>query len=154
MKETRAYTVEELLPHSGPMLLIDELVDWGEDFVEVLVTHQHPNIFSDAQGRVPGWVGIEYMAQAIGIFAGLKSKAKGESIKVGFLLGTRKYLSHLDCFAAQQAVSIRAQVLMYDEHDLAVFDCSIISEHTVLASAQIKAIQPKDSEAVIELLSS
>ena len=37
------------------------------------------------------WVGLEYMAQAIGAYAGYTARLRGEPVRIGYLLGTRRY---------------------------------------------------------------
>jgi predicted hotdog family 3-hydroxylacyl-ACP dehydratase len=140
--------VAELLPHADPMILIDKVVSYGDGFLEALVEHEKPSLFADSQGNIPVWVGIEYMAQAIGAYAGIQSLQDNRPIRLGFLLGTRKYKAYTQQFNKNCPVNIRIDEIYRDESNLALFDCTIKAEK-VLATAQIKAIQPDNLEEIL-----
>jgi predicted hotdog family 3-hydroxylacyl-ACP dehydratase len=142
-------TVADLLPHRPPMLLIDKVLAWDDSYLEAIVEHTSPNIFTDANGNVPAWVGIEYMAQAVGAWVGIQSLEKGGSVRIGFLLGTHKYLSFCDHFSEAETLLVRVDKLMLDQDNLGLFDCSISSDK-VLAKAQIKAIQPPNVDNLLK----
>ena len=80
------YRVADLVPHSGRMSLLTSITDHDEDSLSAQVVITQDSMFADSQG-VPSWVGLEYMAQAIGAFAGLQERLKGESPKLGFFIG-------------------------------------------------------------------
>lgn len=142
----------DLLPHRGPMLLLDTVADWGESFLEAVVEHRAPNIFADKNGHIPTWVGIEYMAQAIAAWVGIQSRLRGEEIRLGFLLGTRQYVTNREYFEVGEKLHVRVEKLLLDENNLALFDCRIHAHNNnnnLLASAQIKAIQPDNVEEML-----
>ncbi len=141
--------VAELLPHTGEMILIDEVLDWGDDFLEARVQQDRPHWYNDAAGNTPAWVGLEYMAQTIGALAGIKSLLEKKPVRIGFLLGTRKYQAHVPYFKKNTPITIRVEHLYLGENNLALFDCTIRDENETLAHAQIKAIQPDKIEDVI-----
>ncbi len=144
-------SVSELLPHRGDMILLDHITSWGEDYVEATVLHRGNHLFTDPDGNVPAWVGIEYMAQAIAALAGIRALREGRPIRIGFLLGTRKYESHIPYFKRGIPVTIRAERVLGGESDLVVFDCNIQSDK-ILAEAQIKAMQPDNLEGILKNL--
>lgn len=142
-------TVSDLLPHRGEMVLLDRIESWGEDYLEATVLHHNASLFSDSNGNVPAWVGIEYMAQAIGALAGIHALQNGEPVRIGLLLGTRKYEARTPCFYHNIKITIKAKQIFMDKNNLAAFDCTIHSD-TLLAEAQIKAIQPNNIEDIIK----
>src|SRR6185295_8464773 len=101
------YRVEELVPHRGPMSLLDVIEDYGPDWLRAAVTPRPGARFATASG-VPGWVGIEYMAQAASAFAGIEQVQRGESPTIGLLIGARYYRCMLDCFAFGQGLTVTA----------------------------------------------
>ncbi len=136
-------TPETLLPHDHPMILIDEVIEYGDDYLVARVEPDLGKPFANDQGNVPAWVGVEYMAQAIGAFAGVQSKLAGEPVKVGFLLGTRAYNTEVDWFQRNEIYSIRVQQL-YQDNGLSAFECSIYQPGgNVLATATINTYQPE-----------
>src|SRR3990167_7880679 len=82
--------ISELVPHRGPMLLVDTLLEDDAEWVRVEAIVKPDALFLTEQG-MPAWVGVELMAQTVASFAGLKSLAAKEPVKLGFLLGTRRY---------------------------------------------------------------
>ena len=49
------------------------------------------SMFFEPPHGVPGYVGLEYIAQTIAAHGGLRARAVGEPVRIGFLLGTRRY---------------------------------------------------------------
>jgi predicted hotdog family 3-hydroxylacyl-ACP dehydratase len=82
------YQVAEVVPHSGGMILIDEIIDYNDNSLLASVTITDSSLFVDGTNGVPGWVGMEYMSQAVAAWAGTQAKIHNEPIKMGFLLGT------------------------------------------------------------------
>ena len=143
-------SVTELLSHTGEMVLLDTIEDWGEDYLVSRVDLTQDHWFVDNDGNTPSWVGLEYMAQSIGALAGIKSLMDKEPVRIGLLLGTRKFIAHEPYFPKQSPVTIRVDQIFLGEDHLAMFDCKIYSaENKVLAEAQVKAIQPKNIEDII-----
>ncbi|MFL0809881.1 MAG: hypothetical protein K6L76_05650 [Agarilytica sp.] len=144
--------VRDLVSHRPPMLLIDGLLDYGDDYAKTFINHYTPSIFANSNGDVPNWVGIEYMAQAIAVFAGLEHKKLGLDPKIGFLMGTRKYTPFVDVFKKGQYIEITAtRQYLSDEDRIALFQCTISAAGQHLAEADIKAIQPDDPKTLFQL---
>ncbi|WP_263079564.1 hypothetical protein [Endozoicomonas sp. Mp262] len=141
---------EALLPHEHPMILIDSVIDCGSDYLIAEVRPAVGKPFANDNGCVPSWVGMEYMAQAIGAFAGVQAQRAGEPISVGFLLGTRAYTIGIDQFETGHIYRIRVQQL-YQDNGLSAFECSISLEGGVsLATATINTYQPEHLEDFME----
>jgi predicted hotdog family 3-hydroxylacyl-ACP dehydratase len=73
---------------------------------------------------VPAWVGIEYMAQAIAAYAGVMSKRAGDPVKLGFLLGTKRYNSNVAEFRAGSTLTVHVEKTIQDDN-LGAFECNI-----------------------------
>ena len=142
-------SVQDLLLHRPPMLLLKSVVRWDERELEALVDPRDSQLFMDADGRIPAWVGIEYMAQAVGALAGIESLRNGQPVRLGFLLGTRRYHAELSHFDPAQELRVTVRELLRDETNLVLFNCEIQGGGQLLAHAEIKAIQPKDVAAVM-----
>ena len=142
MKST--YQIKDLVPHSGEMSLLSRVVDHGDEWLMAEIEISQESLFSDANG-VPTWIGLEYMAQTIAAYAGLRERLAGKSPKIGFLLGTRKYSVNTDYFLPGDTLSIRAELEMIAENGLNVFNCEIQGKN-VLATAIVNVFQPDDAE--------
>lgn len=143
--------LEILLPHRPPMILLDEVVDYGDDFAIGRVTIRPTSRFFDPRlCAVPAWVGIEYMAQTIGIWAGAQQLRAGRPVQVAFLLGTRSYRSNMHAFAPDTVLTVRMDVLYSERNSLGSFGCRIDGVGAVGASvevtARINAFSPENPE--------
>ena len=56
------WSVEELLPHSGLMMLLDDAIAAGEGWVEAGVRIGEDSLLYESGLGVPAWAGIEFMA--------------------------------------------------------------------------------------------
>ena len=134
--------VRELLPHEPPMVLLDRAVAYGESSLTAEVDIRPDSVLCAADG-VPGWVGIEYMAQAVAAHAGFKARLVGELPAVGYLLGTRSYKCSVSSFPIGTTLSVQIESL-FAEMGLGAFACTIDMNGEV-AAATINVYQPPDS---------
>ena len=86
------YSIEAVLPHQAPMILIDSLNSYHADgcVCDVTITEQSP-FYDEVKKGVATYIGSEYMAQAIAAYAGTLALDDNNKVKIGFLLGSRKY---------------------------------------------------------------
>lgn len=135
--------IAQLVPHDGPMVLLDRVLAGGEDTLCAEVAIGPDTVFCDGAG-VGSWVGIEYMAQAIAAYNGYKGYLRGELPKVGFLLGARRYHASVPLFALGSVLHVRVQHAMQGENGLAAFECRIddAADGAVLAHATITVFEP------------
>ncbi|MBB6093397.1 putative hotdog family 3-hydroxylacyl-ACP dehydratase [Povalibacter uvarum] len=146
---TPQFRIEDVLPHEGRMLLLDELVEYGPDHVICALTVDADTQFCEVGRGVPAWVGLEYMAQTMCAYSGIDEARAGQKPSIGLLLGSRRYVAEVEWFPPGTRLSIRADLLLRDESDLVAFACTIHDGARVLARGDVKAIRPKDVLAVI-----
>jgi predicted hotdog family 3-hydroxylacyl-ACP dehydratase len=141
--------IERLMPHRGEMRWLHRLIACDEQSVQVeaMVREDHP--LADADG-VPAWAGIEYMAQAIAVWAGTRALARGEAIKPGFLLGTRRYECEPTHFAAGSTLRIDAHCELFGDNGLGLFACRILCGGVLLASANVSVFEPPEPGPFLE----
>lgn len=145
---TESGTIADLLPHDGNMVLIDELVEEREGGVTARLWVRSDGLF-DRDGRVPAWVGIEYMAQTIGVYAGLQAKRAGNPVKLGFLLGTRRYQSNCADFRCGENLQVCVNEVLQGGNGLSVFECSITG-NDITISASLNVYQPIDAHVFLK----
>ena len=105
------------------------------------------------QKGFPSYIGIEYMAQCIAAKAGANELASGGDIKLGFLLGSRKYKPNVAFFFNGETLQVKVTRLLEDAAGLSVFDCVIVAknqEEVILAQAKINVFQPENSAAYLQ----
>lgn len=142
------YPIDELVPHSGTMSLLDKVVEYGEDWLTAEVTISPETLFL-TNDAVPAWVGVEYMAQTIAAFAGILAKTHQQDVKLGFLLGTRKYTTSVSSFPIGTRLIIRVEKELQSDDGLGVFNCSIDADN-ISVTARLNVFQPKDAEQFFE----
>lgn len=138
--------IATLVPHAKPMLLLDRVLAADEESLcaEVII-REDSLFFSHEAGGVGAWVGVEYMAQAVAAYAGYKALQEKGQVKIGFLLGTRRYECHGSVFTAGSVLRVYVRCLLQADNGLGSFECTIEEgAQTRLASATINAFQPDD----------
>jgi len=138
--------VATLLPQSGPMVLLDEVTACDGERISCRVAVRADGLFVE-EGRVPAVVAIEYMAQAIGAFAGLRSHAAGEPVRIGYLLGTREMTLGVGHFEVGDELLVVAERLFGDEQ-LGSFRCAVWRGGAELAAATLNVYLAGDAEDV------
>lgn len=160
-------SVESYLPHSGEMVLVDEIIEVGADFIITKTIIKNHAIFcesiesmgesgesksvadsSESQGEsgesqslaFPTYKAIELMAQSLGIFRALNEKGSGS--KLGFLLGARRF-EILRPFILREART-KVVVSMQDSSGMGVYDCEIFEGESLVARASISALNPSN----------
>ena len=139
--------IEDLVPHTKPMLLLNRLLEAGEEYIvcEVLV---HSDGLFDTSGQVPALVGIEYMAQAVSAFSGLEARRQGKPVKMGFLLGTRRFETNVADFCCGEALTVKICRVIQGNDGIASFDCTIHGEKAQ-QSARLTVYEPDDPESYV-----
>jgi predicted hotdog family 3-hydroxylacyl-ACP dehydratase len=131
-----------LVPHEGKMILLDRVLAADADALCAEVTIGPDSQFYDGLG-VGSWVGIEYMAQAIAAHAGYLDHLRGEPVKIGFLLGARRYQCSVPLFADGALLRVHIAQVIRGDNGLAAFDCRIEdAAGAVLANATITVFVP------------
>lgn len=141
--------IRRFLPHSGVMVLLDRLLEVGLEDLRAEVTIRPNSMFCDGHG-VPAWVGVEYMAQAIAAYAGYTAQLRGEAVKIGFLLGTRRYEARCPGFAVGSLLKIHVHRILQADNGVGAFECQIHADSEHLASATITVFQPTDAAVFLE----
>jgi predicted hotdog family 3-hydroxylacyl-ACP dehydratase len=144
------YKVEQILPHAGQAILIDNVLSCDEANIAVTISIQPESAFYQTGKGVPAHVGLEYMAQACGAYAGTKALEIGQPVRVGFLLGTRDYKSTQPWYIAGTNLTVTAEQLFQTDEGMGSFFCRILQNDIEIASAHLNVFQPKDATSFIE----
>lgn len=134
------YDITELLYHAPPMILIDRVETYDEETVTSLVEITAGSPFMDGDA-VPAYVGIEYMAQSIAAYSGIKARNAGENPRIGYLIGSRNLALGCPGFEIGDKLHVNVH-LVYDEAPMAVFDCTIHRAEKLVAEARLNVYQP------------
>lgn len=143
------WPIESLLPHTGRMLLLDAVVETEGERMVCRYTARAGNHYSNADGSLPAWCGIELMAQCVGAWSGWQSLLEGKPVRLGFLLGTRHYRCDVNAFACGSELQIEAVRTFHEDDGLGVFACRIDAEG-MLAQASLTVFSPLDTDPFLE----
>ncbi len=138
--------LRDLVPHTGAMVLLDEVVAHDEQATTCAVAIAAQQLFREPDGSVPVWIGIEYMAQCIAVHAGLVQRAAGNlEPQRGFLVGARGLRFHVDRFLAEQRLLATAQRLWAGSSALVSFECELrdAAGGSLLAEGRLNCFAPR-----------
>ncbi len=145
--------IETYLPHATPMIFLEQLTNISENHVVCSVAVSQDGVlapFLNEHNALPSWYLIEIMAQTIGVWNGYYAKQQQQPPQLAFLLGSRSFQTQLSVLPLGTQISIRAEMVLRDEH-LANFDCSAIVENKTVATAKLNVYEP-DSEVLAQIL--
>jgi predicted hotdog family 3-hydroxylacyl-ACP dehydratase len=140
MSMTARYDPQSVLPHRGRMILLDTIETWDGLCLVASVTIRRDSLFGGDAG-VPAHIGIEYMAQACGAYAGVEAREAGERVRIGFLLGTRNCEIRRDRYRVGERLTVSAS-LVYRDGQMANFDTRIEIAGESVAEARLTVYQP------------
>ena len=150
----RQYLPVDVLPHESPMILIDSITDWGDDWIETTAGARETNLFNDGAG-ISEVICMEYLCQSAAAHAGIKQLEQDKPVTIGFIMGAR--VINIDAMAYKNARHFIARIEQTfrgeDDYGIGVYECQLFDadRHTVrVASATIKAVMPKDPMWVIQ----
>ena len=135
------HAMDSWVPHRGAMNLLTTVEHVDDHTVRACVVVPSQGLFV-ADGGVPAWVGIEYMAQAVAAWSGARARAGGGSPRIGYLLGSRRYEAAVPRFEAGARLEVFAQCELMGDNGLGMFDCRVSQDGRVLASGRLSVFEP------------
>jgi len=150
--EQADYSFESVVPHTGSMVLLDHIDFWNDQELQASVTVRADAPFADEQG-IPAYVGMELMAQTIGAFGGCRARHAGKPVKIGFLVGSRRYTCSHSYFPVGASLQVHVKEVIRGDNGLCVFECTLcgLGEYAdITASANINVFQPDDPERFLQ----
>lgn len=139
-----AHTITDIVPHAGRMCLLDKAIDGDAESLNCEVTIKEDGLFF-ANGGVDGWVGIEYMAQAVAAWAGWRARLLGEEPKIGFLLGSRRYECSRPKFVLGDNLQVGVHRQFQADNGIGQFDCRIDLNGKTVAQATLTVFEPSSA---------
>lgn len=145
--------VDELVPHTGKMLLLDRIncFDLDEITIESQVDVSESCMFynDDVQG-VPSYVAFEYMAQSISALSGIYGRSRGMKPKEGFIMSVSNCKSDIPVFKNGEVVTIRVKQTM--RVDMAVtFEGKAFVGDSLAVSATLCTVEVDDPTSILKM---
>lgn len=141
--------IAELIPHAEPMRLLHRVLAHDDVQTRCAVDPAGSALFGDAAGRVPVWVGIEYMAQCAAVHGGLRLRGSGEPARLGLFLGSRRLVFRCDGFAPDRMLEVVARHTAGGRGRLA-FEAAVLDPDaaTPLVEGRLMVLVPENLEAL------
>lgn len=127
--------IAELVPHSAPMILLDEILGFDGARIRCRTTVRTESMFVE-EDRVRAIVALEYMAQAVAAFAGMQGRAGGAPPRVGYVLGTREMTLEAGWFMVGDELVVEAEEVWGDGR-MGSFRCTVTRDGLCMAEAHI-----------------
>jgi predicted hotdog family 3-hydroxylacyl-ACP dehydratase len=103
--------VSEILPHHGRAALLDRVESHDAEETCCAVEIDGSAWLHRAEGTVPAWVGMEYMAQCIAAHEGCIAYREGRTLEPGFLVRARRVRFHHPAYRPGEVLRVRARRL-------------------------------------------
>ena len=131
----------ELIPHRPPMLLLERVVAFDEESAQCAVEIRESSTFFEP-GGVPAWVALEYCAQTIAAYAGLKARGSGGAPKIGLLVAARELKLYTSAFPAGASLLVRVR-REFGEERIGRFACEVTRDGAMVATASLSVYLPE-----------
>ena len=139
MGDNRFPAITEVVPHRPPMLLIEALEHESEGSLTCSARPRSTTPYSTA-GKVPSILCLEYMAQAVAAYAGLRALRENDQVRMGYIIGVRSMTLEVPFLSTGNQVLITVRHIWGDD-SLGKFDCSITLAGRQIAHADLSAFQ-------------
>ncbi|AFI87104.1 dehydratase [Aggregatibacter actinomycetemcomitans] len=136
--------IAPLVPHSGKMILLDRVTDFGDDFL-IAEAEVRPDNLLVKDNKLPGFLGAEIMAQGVAAWAGCKCVRAGKPITLGYWIGSRKLCIYQPDIAIGSKLRIQIKLSIEDATGFGVFDCQLIdsANQRVIVEGALNVFRPQ-----------
>ncbi len=97
-----------VVPHQGPMVLLDRIVDWAPGKIECALRVQEGARFVE-DGRLEAPFTIEHMAQAVAACLGYEAYIGGLGVRVGMIVACREFTAYRAAAAVGEELRVDAE---------------------------------------------
>ncbi|WP_227369953.1 hypothetical protein [Halomonas sp. M20] len=143
--------IAAFVPQSQGMCQLDHILAVDDYSLVADVTPSADNVFATDAG-IPGWTGLEWLAQAVAAWAGWHAQAnheqaRSESPKIGFLIGSKRFESLRDYLAVDRTYQVSVRLDFQADNGLSHFQGEIMDDDgTRLAHGTLTVFQPTAGE--------
>jgi predicted hotdog family 3-hydroxylacyl-ACP dehydratase len=130
--------IEALIPHSGAMSLLSQVVNWDKDGITCMAnSHRSLDNPLKNEGSLSSACGIEYAAQAMAVHGALSGTERNKEPRPGFIAlvkNLRLGVARLDDIESD--MTIKANLLISDQ-DSFIYEFIILAESRELVSGRV-----------------
>lgn len=126
------------IPHTGEMVLVDEIISLKDGKITTKTIIKKDNSFLE-DGKFYTYKVIEIMAQSLGVYQG--EIKKGE-FNMGFLVGCRNFEIFEKNIKPLDEVVVCSQVSIQDENGFGVWHSEAFLNKKIIAKATLSVLSP------------
>ncbi|MGC3874746.1 hypothetical protein ACPF7Z_15905 [Halomonas sp. GXIMD04776] len=139
-------SIAPFVPQSRGMCLLDNILAVDDDSLQAEVTPSAADLFATGAG-IPGWVGLEWLAQAVAAWAGWHARSCNEPPAIGFLIGSKRFESLCEHLAIDRTYRVSIHLDFRADNGLGHFHGEILNDDgTRLAHGTLTVFQPPSDE--------
>lgn len=138
--------LENLLPHSGIMILLDDILCVNESSIRAKTTIKESPFLQN--GKFYSYMLLEIMAQTLGLYRA-KNDEKSAT-KIAFLIGCRKFEICKPYLNLGDEIEIVSELSFQDDSGFGVYDSTVFLNEQIIAKANLSVLNP-NSEMFREL---
>jgi len=140
--------LEQLVPHRGPALLLDRVVETsGEE--TVAETTIAPDMQYVRDGKVDASVALELMAQTVAAHVGMSGRWRDGEPGAGYVIGVPKMEFFGGDFEVGAVLRVTAKVIFHDG-PVGRFEGAVFEAGEERARGNLTVYEPKKAEAMME----
>ena len=128
-------SIRELIPHDGPMVLLDEMLHCEPGRARCRMTIASGMRFV-SDGAVDTIVTLEYMGQAVAASCGYAAFRGGNDIRVGMIIGCRRMDIEVPKLQVGDELLVEVREVRAQE-EISVYECEVWRGSESVASAQL-----------------
>ncbi len=128
-------SIRELIPHDGPMVLLDEMLHCEPGHARCRITIA-PGMRFVSDGAVDTIVTLEYMGQAVAASCGYAAFRGGNDIRVGMIVGCRRMDIEVPKLQVGDELLVEVREVRAQE-EISVYECEVCRGSETVASAQL-----------------
>ncbi len=142
--------IETLVPHAGPMCLLDEVIAHEPASTTCTVRAGDSAALADAEGRIGAHVALEWMAQCIAVHGGLLAQGHEAPPRPGLFLGSRRATLPGRAFEADERFEVDVRLLRGAGVGPHAFACTLrrLGDESAIAEATLNIMIYEDLEAL------
>ncbi|SDL18196.1 Predicted 3-hydroxylacyl-ACP dehydratase, HotDog domain [Modicisalibacter muralis] len=142
--------IAPFVPQTQGMCLLDRIVAVGDNDLSAEITPSTEDVFARDDG-IPGWVALEWLAQAVAAWAGWHGAQRGEPPAPGFLIGTRRFTTTRDRFAFGETLRVTVSLEFRADNGLGHFHGELHGGDGIrLAHGSLTVFQPDSNDDALD----
>lgn len=133
--------ISSLMTHGKDLILIDEILDYDDNFITCQSTIKEDNPFLE-DNNFPNYAYIELIAQGISVLAGLRAKKNNIKLDLNLLLGCRNLEIFNPSVNIDTKLTIKAKSSLENDDGLGIYTGELLEGDKLIAKGNFNVYSP------------